>query len=202
LAAVRERIAEGGLTGAVGSSAAVGVVKTASVMLVGVVVAGGVVLEGLRPHASETVERTPVEAPIAVAVGTAPVLVPAAPGDPRPVAADAAARSTSDARVTRRPSTLAEEVELLSRAEAERRSGRPSSALRLLDEHQARFARGGLTEERVAARVHALCALGRVAEASAELERLKRLAPRSPQEASARQACAVAEAKRSGTARL
>lgn len=67
---------------------------------------------------------------------------------------------------------LAEEVALISRAQNEISAGRSGNALKLLDEHQRKFPKGLLSEERVAARVQALCALGRTTEASAQLNRL------------------------------
>jgi hypothetical protein len=84
---------------------------------------------------------------------------------------------------------LSDEVALLSRAEVELNGGHPESALRELDEHERRFPHGLLTEERTAARVQALCALGRFAEGNAELAQLARVSPHSPLAERARQAC-------------
>jgi hypothetical protein len=84
---------------------------------------------------------------------------------------------------------LAQEVAILSRAGTELHSGRAAAALRALDEHQKKFPAGLLTQERTAARIQALCALGRMTEADAELARLARSSPESPHEARARQAC-------------
>jgi hypothetical protein len=84
---------------------------------------------------------------------------------------------------------LSDEVAILSRAETELHAGRFESALKALDEHERRFPRGALTEERTAARIQALCALGRTAEADAQLARLARSTPHSPHEERARQAC-------------
>ena len=67
---------------------------------------------------------------------------------------------------------LSEEVSLLSRAETALHSGKLEAALTLLDEHERKFTSGLLAEERIAARVQALCALGRKAEADAQLVRL------------------------------
>jgi len=85
--------------------------------------------------------------------------------------------------------TLAEEVALLSRAETELHAGRPAKALVALAEHQRKFPRGALAEERTAARIQALCALGRSDEANAQLRQLLHISPNSPQEERARQAC-------------
>jgi hypothetical protein len=83
-------------------------------------------------------------------------------------------------------SSLAEEVALLSRAETELHAGRFGSALKQLDDYERRFPKGALRQEDVAARVQALCGLGRVAEARRQLERLS---PASPHAIRARAAC-------------
>ena len=84
---------------------------------------------------------------------------------------------------------LAEEVALLSRAETELHAGRAAKALLAIAEHQRKFPRGVLAEERTAARIQALCALGRRDEANAQLGQLLRLSPNSAHEERARQAC-------------
>jgi hypothetical protein len=117
------------------------------------------------PEASATISPAPASAP----AGSASAAV-----EPR----------TAPARPSDR---LAEEVAILSRAETELHAGRYASALRILDEHQRRFPHGTLTEERIAARIHALCGLGRVSEARAEMARV---APGSLHAGSARAACA------------
>ena len=81
---------------------------------------------------------------------------------------------------------LAQEVALLSRAQAALRSGKPAVALEALNEHERKFGNGLLAEERMAARAQALCALGRNAEADAQLAQLS---PNSLHGQSARQAC-------------
>jgi hypothetical protein len=91
-----------------------------------------------------------------------------------------------------RANHLAQEVAILSRASAELHAGRPAAALVALTEHQRKFPTGVLVEERTAARVQALCALGRTTEARAELGRLTRMSPNSPHEARARKACGFA----------
>jgi hypothetical protein len=77
-------------------------------------------------------------------------------------------------------------VVLLSRATTALRAGRAVEALKALDEHQSRFPRGALGEERRAAKAQALCSLGRMSEGRAELARL---APESPALARAKQVC-------------
>jgi hypothetical protein len=85
--------------------------------------------------------------------------------------------------------SLGEEVQILSRAERELHNGRPALALKALDEHQRRFGSGALAQERSAARIQALCALGRTAEAKAESVKLMRSSPNSPQAAQAKLPC-------------
>ena len=84
---------------------------------------------------------------------------------------------------------LAEEVALLSRAETELHAGRPAKALVALAEHQSKFPRGALAEERTAARIQALCALGRTDEANLQLRQLLHISPNSALEERTRQAC-------------
>jgi hypothetical protein len=64
--------------------------------------------------------------------------------------------------------TLDREIALLRDARRALRDGQPSSALALLEEHGRRFPNGALAEDRAAARVFALCALGDVPRARAE----------------------------------
>jgi len=85
--------------------------------------------------------------------------------------------------------SLGEEVAILTRAEKALHNGKAAIALKLLDEHQRRFASGALAQERSAARVQALCALGRTEEANAESARLTRRSPNSPQAAQAKRFC-------------
>jgi hypothetical protein len=89
-------------------------------------------------------------------------------------------------------STLEIETRLLRDAEALRRAGNGARALVLLDEHAARFPNGVLAEERTAARVFALCDLGRVSDASGEAQRFLAERPRSPLAARVRASCAEA----------
>ncbi len=85
---------------------------------------------------------------------------------------------------------LSEEVAILSRAETDLYANRPERALRALDEHERRFGHGVLEEERTAARIQALCALGRTAAAETESARLARISPNSPHARRSRQVCA------------
>jgi hypothetical protein len=97
------------------------------------------------------------------------------------------AQAVASAReMTRTHDSLSEEVAVLSRAEQELHAGRAEAALRLISEHERRLPRGILAEERTAARIQAFCALGRVAEANAQLARLS---PASLHGDHAKQAC-------------
>jgi hypothetical protein len=88
------------------------------------------------------------------------------------------------------PDTLSAEVALIARASADLHAARPAAALEVLDEHRRRFPNGVLVQERAAARIRALCALGRVKEAKIELARLTRTNPDSPHTARAARECA------------
>jgi hypothetical protein len=134
----------------------------------------------------------------------APVKPPAvAPMKPRPVATPTESTDRADAELGPRspepsvspsrklpvPDPLVEEIAILSKATSALRAGNPSEGLRLLNEHQRKFPSGRLAEERRAARIQALCALGRRTEAEAELARLAHSSPRSPHLARAQRAC-------------
>lgn len=95
------------------------------------------------------------------------------PAAERPSVPNRASEVERPRQSTRSRDNFAEEVALLSRAEAELHRGRPARTLELLGEHERRFANAALIEERMATRVQALCALGRVSEAEAQLGRLK-----------------------------
>jgi hypothetical protein len=160
-----------------------------SAALVGLGVAGGGVFYALRPEAPP--------APVAVSAPAKPAPVVAPPADPAPETAPvvpqvepAQKRSPS---ASRSADNLAAEVAILSRASAELRAGRPAAALKALEEHQREFPGGVLAQERLAARIQALCALGRTKEAQSELARLSRTSPGSPHVARARKACGFEE---------
>jgi hypothetical protein len=89
--------------------------------------------------------------------------------------------------------SLAEETRLLHAAQRELARKNTSAALALLDEHAARFPRGALAQERSAARVLALCDLGRAAEARGAAEAFVRAAPQSPLVPRLRGSCALSE---------
>ncbi len=84
---------------------------------------------------------------------------------------------------------VAGEIALLSEAQRALASGQADRALQLLDRHARDFPRGSLTEERAAARIIALCALGRVTAARAETAAFVRQSPESPLVERVRAAC-------------
>ncbi len=88
-------------------------------------------------------------------------------------------------------SELEAEASRLARAQAEIRAGHPAGALEALDEHGAGANDGVLGQERVAARILALCALGRKDEARAEAQRFLSAFPRSPVAERVRTSCAA-----------
>ncbi len=87
--------------------------------------------------------------------------------------------------------SLAEETRLLEAAQRELARNQGAAALALLDEHVAKFPRGALSEERAAARILALCHLGRTAEAQRAAEAFVALAPQSPLVPRLKSSCAT-----------
>jgi len=81
------------------------------------------------------------------------------------------------------------EIALLSEAQKALSGGQPERALQFLDEHARTFPRGTLAEERVAARIIALCKLGRVAKARSEAAAFLQKLPDSPLAERVRVAC-------------
>jgi hypothetical protein len=103
-----------------------------------------------------------------------------------PIQGAVAASSTRSAAAT---GDVAAEVRLLDQAHTAMRAGDAERALGLLEDHGRRYPRGALGEERDAARIAALCALGRIAEARDATDRFLRAAPRSPQAGALRASC-------------
>jgi hypothetical protein len=118
-----------------------------------------------RPAQAQTAPvavTTEVPVPVAPPAEEAPTLAAAPP----PLVQAQQSPSSSSLRSKDRLTT---EVALLVRATSDLRAGRPAEALRSLDEYRTRFPKGVLGEEQRAARVQALCALGRFDEANASL---------------------------------
>lgn len=91
-----------------------------------------------------------------------------------------AKRTAGEGSGTDAPSSLQQETDLLKAAQRALRGGQPAEAMAILDEHAKRFPSGSLREERKAARVFALAALGRMHQAKAEADTFARDWPNSP----------------------
>jgi hypothetical protein len=164
----------------------------AAVLAIGV---GALVASHLWNHTPPHARAVPVAASSPPAEPAPPSLTPSpiandpanepARSEPASSSPRSGARSTTGAA----SDSLAEEVRLLSRAERQLNDGLGEDALATLGEHERRFPRGALAEERMAARVEALCALGRIAEARTSLGRLARAFPKSGHLDSARRFC-------------
>jgi hypothetical protein len=87
-------------------------------------------------------------------------------------------------------SGLSAETRLLARAQRALHAGDARGALAFVDRHAAMFPHGELAQERDAARVFALCALGQRAEARSAQERFLRTWPGSPLATRVESACA------------
>jgi hypothetical protein len=153
----------------------------------GVLVIGATYLaaqSSVEPAASPPV-KPPAVAPLAARSPAAPLNnvapIEAQPSAPEPAVSSLHKQAPVD--------PLVEEVAILSRATSALRAGKPAEGLRLLNEHQRKFPNGRLAEERRAARIQALCAMGKRTEAEAELARLAQSSPRSPHLARAQRAC-------------
>jgi hypothetical protein len=159
--------------------------------------AGLAVLAHLHAHkpsaarpASETTLSAPIASPPAAPAPSSEERSPAVEG--QPVVAGAGVARPSTRSSARAPSdSLSEEVRLLSRAEEQLNGGLAEDALKTLAEHERRFSAGALAEERMAAQVQALCALGRTAEAKSDLTRLMHAYPRSAHLDRARRVCGI-----------
>ena len=96
----------------------------------------------------------------------------------RPSGATVASPKAPDADSPKDP--LEDETRQLREAHGALQSGDPGKALKLLDEQATTYASGQLREERAAARVLALCKLGKVDEARAKAAEFLRDNPQSP----------------------
>jgi hypothetical protein len=106
-------------------------------------------------------------------------VAPSSAGEPAEAPAETAPRST-----------LGAETSLLEAAHAALSRGDASSALALLERHEHEFPTGALVEERLAAKVFALCQAGRKADATRAAARLLRLSPSTPFRARVLDSCA------------
>jgi hypothetical protein len=102
----------------------------------------------------------------------------------------AAAIESVPAQPSGQEDSLARETSLLRSARTALDAGDADRALALLARHAQLFPAGVLAEERLATRVLALCALGRVSEARETAGELESLAPASPHLTRVRSSCA------------
>jgi len=144
-------------------------------------------------------------APAAARAGSAPVAAPDQLGQPTaalPAAepeAEPPRRASHSRPAARVPGAkaapseagpdVAGEIALLGEAQRALASGQPEKALVLLDRHAREFPHGSLGQERAAARIIALCALGRVTTARAEAAAFLARSPGSPLAERVRAAC-------------
>jgi hypothetical protein len=157
-------------------------------LAVGAGVVAALTIMALQPGAqvatpAASTQQPPASAPSAKdeISAAAPDLTETSPEKGSSPGAKAAAQPPSQ-----RSDSLAREVALLSRATAQLRAGQAAKALNALDEHERKFPRGALSEDRRAAKAQALCLLGRVTQGRAELAHLP---PQSPGAARASQVC-------------
>jgi hypothetical protein len=147
----------------------------------------------VAPGPTALAEDVPTRASDAVVEATP---APEPPSEPAPVAKPAAAAvgPAAPPSAVRAPA-LSEEVALLQRAERALRDGKPDQALSVLSEHARQFPKGELRAERTAARIAALCALHRQAEARRDAVVFLRQWPGSPLAAQVRASCAAPDDK-------
>ncbi|MFZ5890541.1 MAG: hypothetical protein ACOY0T_05675 [Myxococcota bacterium] len=196
LGALRDRLGDAAVLGEAGT-AVVKASKPGLWMTLAGASAGLGVAAGIFYFVSSSEPASNTQQAAPAAVPTVPSAAPSLERAEASLPSAAAPSPEQSATVPRRaPDRLAQEVAILSRAASELRAGRASEALRAVEEHQSKFPHGLLSEERRAARVQALCALGRRTEAESELARLTRIAPQSPHTARARQFCGAGSTQR------
>ena len=194
LSALRSRLGDSALPPDLGPATAAATASRSlwpiiSAVVVSVGIVGGALFFTLRSGTERDNRRELSVAPVATSTQVSePVAPPSAEQPPKPAMAPVTTDTpAAPAASAHRPQDrLAAEVALLSRATRDLRAGRPSEALKALDEYHRKFPKGLLNEEQRAGRAQALCALGRFDEAN---EKLAGLAPQSPLAVQARQFC-------------
>lgn len=149
-------------------------------------------VESSPPRQEHTVSsaRVLAEAKETAAPGLADSPPPVQPvGDLPPVRALVARPSTAISVQPQVDDPLRAETDALRTAQQALRTGQPRLALDLLAAQDRRFADGALEQERLAARVLALCQAGLVAEARTQAARFEERWPRSPLKSRVRSAC-------------
>jgi hypothetical protein len=147
---------------------------------------------------------------VALPASAAPEVPSAAPADPPVALAAIRPKAVASGRRTQVPAvggsqagpppsnaptpsalsdSLAEEVELIQRAQQALRDDDARAALQLTEQHASRFPHGVLSAERVVLRVQALCSTGRVSEARGEADAFLAVSATSPQAARIRASC-------------
>ncbi len=106
--------------------------------------------------------------------------LPAAKDERAAQAASPVATASAPAPAPAPASTFAEEMKSAEAIRAAAREGRTADAMRLLDEHDARFKNGVLSEEVEVLRIETLARSGHDAEAKRHAERFVTERPRSP----------------------
>jgi hypothetical protein len=152
--------------------------------LSGLAVLGGTAALGFSYLAGPQPSR-PAPAPISEAGPRVRVEAAPAPAPPEPASPRAHRRGEP------RLGDLELEMRLLADAQVALAGGQPTRALALLEEHARRFPAGVLLEERLAARVAALCAVGRAVDARQEADAFLLARPRSPLADRVRAPCAA-----------
>lgn len=208
LAASQAQAAPAAGSAAAGGAGIGGVVKVAAAALVVAGLSAGgyfwaagpegeaplVVAEALMPPAVEEVAehaepRPPLE-PLTEEPELADAAAPAIAAPPVEVRPRGPARPAREHPPRDVSTDLAEETALLEAARASLREGSGAAALEAVKAHARRFPEGLLAEEREAARILALCALDRRAEAARAREDLRARWPSSPHGRAIEAACA------------
>lgn len=144
----------------------------------------------VRPFDAAAAGATSAPPPVSV---PRPQLEAAAPNTPPSQRGEAHARVDRPFVPSQRrlaSSMLKAETRLIAEAQSALNEGAALSALALLERHRNEFPRGALVPEREAARVLALCALGREAEAKAARVRFEHSWSNSPLLVRVRTSCA------------
>lgn len=146
-------------------------------LIVGVVSTGALVATGSLWYASQGPVAAPPPQPKAASVQSQPAVQTAEPAEaPAPPSAAS--------------SSLSEEAHLITQAQRALTAGNPAKALALVEQHWRSYGQGALAQERDAARIIALCALGRERDAREARRQFLRDWPGSALAARVRAACA------------
>lgn len=130
------------------------------------------------PSATLTTTTSPLPGALSPSASAPEPAVDAAPHEPAPHASSTPP-DTSTRAAPSATSTLAEEQALVDRARAALSRGRPKDALAAVTEHERRFGRGRLAEEREILAIQALVADGRTTEARTRAARFRTTFPKS-----------------------